>query len=75
MLWCTVVCNAVVYCSMQCCGVLWCIIPIPQERVCEDSASFDLTSADIAHCITDVHHLLTVKKTEQGTLDEGRKSH
>ena len=42
-----------------------------QEKVCEESASFDLTSTDIAHCITDVDHLLRVKKAEQSTLDEG----
>ena len=35
-----------------------------QERVCEDSASFDLTSGDLAQCIADIQHILAVKKDQ-----------
>lgn len=42
-----------------------------QERVCEDSASFDLTSMDIAHCISDITHLLVAKKEEESLEEEG----
>ncbi len=51
--------------SRQCSMIL-----SPQERVCEDSASFDLNSLDIAHCISDVGQLL-VAKTEEESLEEG----
>ena len=37
---------------------------VVQERVCEDSASFDLTSADLAQCIADMQHILMLKKEE-----------
>ena len=36
-----------------------------QERVCEESASFDLTSTDISLCISDVDIILKAKKEEQ----------
>ena len=43
-----------------------------QEKVCEESASFDLTSIDIAHCIDDVGHILKAKVEEQSaSADEG----
>jgi len=32
--------------------------------VCEDSASFDLTSGDLAQCIADVQHILSIKKEQ-----------
>jgi regulator of telomere elongation helicase 1 len=35
------------------------------ERVCEESASFDLTSTDISLCIGDVDTILKAKKEEQ----------
>ena len=39
--------------------------------MCEDSASFDLTSHDLAQCIGDVGHILELKKKEQNYLEEG----
>ena len=43
--------------------------------MCEDSASFDLTSVDIAHCIDDVGHVLKAKVEEQSaSADEGERS-
>ena len=46
-----------------------------QEKVCEDSASFDLTSVDIAHCIDDVGHILKAKVEEQSaSADEGERN-
>ncbi len=41
--------------------------------MCEDSASFDLNSTDIAHCISDVDHLLAAKK-EEDSFEEGGRS-
>ncbi len=43
----------------------------PQERVCEDSASFDLTSHDLAQCIGDIGHILDLKKKGETYLEEG----
>ena len=45
--------------------------PLSQERVCEDSASFDLTSTDIGLCISDVDTILRVKKDEQSFSADG----
>ena len=42
---------------------MWCVLWL-QERVCEDSASFDLTSTDISLCISDVDTILKAKKEE-----------
>ena len=42
-----------------------------QEKVCEDSASFDLTSTDIAHCVADVGYILDLKVKEESTTEEG----
>ena len=43
--------------------------------MCEDSASFDLTSVDIAHCIDDVGHVLKTKVEEQSaSADEGERN-
>ena len=44
---------------------------ISKERVCEDSASFDLTSHDLAQCIGDVQHILDLKKKEQTYSEDG----
>lgn len=42
-----------------------CTLTTPtQEHVCEDSASFDLTSTDLAHCVADLDHILQAKKEE-----------
>lgn len=43
------------------------------EQICEESASFDLTSMDIAKCIMETGDLLkaTVKLSETGILPEG----
>ena len=32
--------------------------------MCEDSASFDLNSADFAQCIGDINYILALKKNE-----------
>ena len=37
--------------------------------MCEDSASFDLSSVDIAHCIADVGHLLETKFKESKEVE------
>ena len=37
--------------------------------MCEDSASFDFTSTDIAHCMADVDHILLAKKEEMEAED------
>ena len=42
-----------------------------QERVCEESASFDLTSTDIGLCIGDINSILKVKKDELTYSAEG----
>ncbi len=42
-----------------------------QERVCEDSASFDLTSHDLAQCISDIGHILDLKQKGETYLEEG----
>ena len=42
--------------------------------MCEDSASFDLTSHDLAQCIGDIGHILELKKKEQNYLEEGGKN-
>ncbi len=44
--------------------------------MCEDSASFDLTSGDLAQCIADVHHILMVKKEELSGVEgeDGRST-
>lgn len=39
--------------------------------MCEDSASFDLTSGDIAQCIGDVDHALKHKKEDYDPQEEG----
>jgi regulator of telomere elongation helicase 1 len=44
------------------------------ERVCEDSASFDLTSTDISLCISDVDTILKAKKEEIELSSEGEIS-
>ncbi|XP_064395441.1 regulator of telomere elongation helicase 1-like isoform X2 [Halichondria panicea] len=41
------------------------------ERVCEDSASFDLTSHDLAQCISDIGHILDLKQKGETYLEEG----
>ena len=46
-------------------------IYILQEKVCEESASFDLTSTDISLCISDVDTILKAKKEEQELSSEG----
>jgi len=38
--------------------------------VCEDSASFDLTSHDIAQCIGDIDHILSLKNNGLALDDE-----
>ena len=44
--------------------------------MCEDSASFDLTSSDIALCIGDISHiLLKYKPDTDSPQDEGGCSH
>ena len=50
------------------------ILTTSKERVCEDSASFDLTSHDMAQCISDVGHILDLKKKEQNYFEEGGKN-
>lgn len=40
--------------------------------MCEDSASFDLTSGDIAQCVGDADHILKLK-TEEYSSEEGMK--
>ena len=44
--------------------------------MCEDSASFDLTSGDLAHCIADVQYILEavtkMESTEEGQEDDIR---
>lgn len=44
-----------------------------QESVCEDNASFDLSSIDIASCIEDCTQCidLLMEKEEQGFSEEG----
>ena len=44
---------------------------LSQERVCEESASFDLTSTDIGLCISDIDTILRAKKDEQSFSTEG----
>ena len=39
--------------------------------MCEDSASFDLTSSDIALCIGDISHILKYKPDTDSPQDEG----
>jgi regulator of telomere elongation helicase 1 len=34
------------------------------EKVCEDSASFDLSSLDLSHCLQDIDRLIKIKKGE-----------
>ena len=47
-------------------NVLYYCILFWQERVCEDSASFDLNSADITLCVGDVTYLLNkIKSSEE----------
>ena len=42
-----------------------------QERVCEESASFDLSSTDISLCISDVDTILKAKTEEHTFSAEG----
>ena len=54
----------------QCVCVFVCVCvcsDADQERVCEESASFDLSSTDISLCISDVDTILKAK-TEEHTL-------
>ena len=46
-----------------------------QEKVCEESTSFDLTSLDFAHCIDEVGDLLkaVTKMTDAGVVSEGHE--
>ncbi len=39
--------------------------------MCEDSASFDLTSHDLAQCIGDIGHILDLKKKGETYLEKG----
>ena len=39
--------------------------------MCEDSASFDLTSTDISLCINDINTILKAKKEEQELSTQG----
>ena len=45
------------------CVCVLCVCVV-QERVCEDSASFDLTSTDVSLCISDLDIILKAKKEE-----------
>ena len=40
-----------------------------QEKICEDSASFDLTSFDLASCIEDINQCLEFVLSKEGHLD------
>lgn len=46
------------------------------EKMCEESASFDLTSVDIAHCIEEMGDLLSAKckLIETGTIPNGHEA-
>ena len=41
-----------------------------QEKMCEESASFDLTSLDIASCMKDITQLLKWKEGEKSGMDD-----
>ena len=41
-----------------------------QEKMCEESASFDLTSFDVASCMKNVTQLLKWKEGERGGMDD-----
>ena len=43
-----------------------------QERVCEESASFDITSSDLALCIADVQSILEYMMKEENLPEEGK---
>lgn len=47
-----------------------------QEKHCEESASFDLTSLDFAHCIEEVGDLLkaVAKMSESGVVADGHEA-
>jgi len=47
-----------------------------QEKQCEESASFDLTSLDFAHCVEEVGDLLNAvaKMSESGVIADGHEA-
>ena len=47
-----------------------------QEKHCEESASFDVTSLDFAHCVDEVGDVLNAatKMSESGVIAEGHEA-